>query len=186
MQKYLLLILGVVFYTCMPIKEKASDLAELKRQFILKKAAALDCISKDTSLYAAEQAMLHKLEFLFYHTIPSDSTILSIEEENRVDSLERHYFTDVISLIQQYPVLQSGKLELQDKKNKHVLAYTSYNENETLLTILNLDEDNRAFVADYDFAKLELLVGNYDIYFTPPSLKSLALRPFEARVYKLK
>ncbi len=193
MIKYLLLIFGVAFYSCMPIKERPSAIKAVLQQFALKRAAALDCIAKDTTLYSEERTMFNKLDYLFQQTVlvDRDSLVYSREVYSNLanlanDSMYRNYCSEVKDLRNQFAVLRTGQLEIKDSSNKHVLAYESFNEKESLLTILNLDEDNRAFVANYDFAQMDLLFCNYDIYITPPPLASLTLRPFEVRVYKLK
>jgi len=96
------------------------------------------------------------------------------------------FYSDLSMFCSMNNSLFSPEKQLIDSENKHVLAYLSSDQKTQLLTVLNLDEDNRALIADFDFPNLELLLCNYDVYLPPPPLKSLALRPFEARIYKVK
>lgn len=53
------------------------------------------------------------------------------------------------------------------------------------MVIINMDEDNRALKADYDFPQKEVLLSNYDFTVPSPVTGSVTLRPYEIRILKL-
>ncbi|KWX89232.1 hypothetical protein AMQ83_01860 [Paenibacillus riograndensis] len=95
-----------------------------------------------------------------------------------------HYYKKLIELRKKHQVIVYGDYTLLLEEHPEIYAYTRTLEEERLLVILNFFEREPVFELPEDFQpdKLELLISNY----TPDKgedLKSLKLRPYEARVY---
>lgn len=194
MKILLLFSLMGIFITCNILEgNKKGDLEMVRLKYNQKYNKALSSLIADTMNYPEQEQFFHKMKFIFQETFPADSVKMVSDFQKMAavadkikDSMDWDFFKAVLDLPKNHPALHNGKIGIQDSANRYILSYTSTKEKEQLLTILNMDEDNRAFVGDFDFPNLELLICNYDVYLSPPPLKSLALRPFEARIYKIK
>lgn len=156
------------------------------------KYAAIFKAAENKAAVNETAAMLEKLNFLYKKThfgnaaLDSDSFVLRSLLKTIKDSAELEFYADVLKIKNQYPVLKTGSFQQKDEKNRHVLAYTSFSDKEELLTVLNMNEDNRSFAGNYPFAEMELLLCNYPDGGLPNLTTSLILRPFEARIYKVR
>jgi hypothetical protein len=194
--KYILLFIVILFtfFSCTQRElNSKGDLDLVKKNYQTKFKEAKTVLLQDSANFESQNKMFFRMKFTFNNTIPRNAAQFSTESEKKdaafsaiKDTLERTYFYDVLEMPKLHPGLFNGKITIQDPDNLYILAYTSCNDNEALLTILNMDEDNRAFKADFDFPNLDLLLCNYDVYLSPPPINSLCLRPYEARIYKIK
>ncbi|MGB3618268.1 MAG: alpha-glucosidase [Catalinimonas sp.] len=97
-----------------------------------------------------------------------------------------HYYRHAIALRKAYPTLVYGDYEVIDEPHPHVYAYLRTNGAERFLVVLNFTAEAVDFalpgpVAD---ATRTLVLRNYAV--PPETGATLALQPYEARVYALK
>ncbi len=194
MRNVLLLIPVLFFCSCGSQQDQKGrdDTAEIAQKYLQKTKQINGLDSSVTDEWKSKYLQLKSIyEYTFEDTGKSNRDIKSIATSDirRVDTIGKRtgtFYSDLSMFCMMHNTLFSKNKEIIDAENKHVLAYLSTDKSFQLLTVLNMDEDNRALVADFDFHKLEILLCNYDIYVTPPPLKSLTLRPFEARIYKVR
>ena len=147
----------------------------------------------DSAIFNDTKQMFKRMKAVYKLTRFADSVKNNIPREGKPgtieqvgDSAEIQFINDIINIKQEHNVLQFGKFRLLDKDNPHILAYTSSDKKEQLLTILNMDEDNWSFKGDYPFSEMPLLLCNYEDGGLPRLKHSLMVRPFEARIYKVR
>jgi hypothetical protein len=107
------------------------------------------------------------------------------EQLAKSDSNFNIFYTSLSGVSREHSCLVTGKCELVDATNPHVLVYTTKEKEQELLVILNFDEDNRAVQAEYRFMDMPLLLSNYDNGAMPVLTSSLMLRPYEVRIYQV-
>ena len=97
-----------------------------------------------------------------------------------------YYYQKLIKLRKENPLFVYGKYKLILDDDKEIYAYLREGEEEKLLIILNFFENESLFkIPEYvDYNEFELLISNYNPINT--KLTKIKLKPFEARVYKLK
>ncbi|WP_018247496.1 glycoside hydrolase family 13 protein [Orenia marismortui] len=98
-----------------------------------------------------------------------------------------YYYKRLIKLRKEYPIIVYGSYDLLLEDHEQIYAYTRNFGNQQLLIILNFSEEEVEFKlpSKINFTQQELLISNYDVKVSE-SIKSLVLRPYEARVYLLK
>ena len=98
-----------------------------------------------------------------------------------------HYYRKLIRLRREHPVIVHGCYDLLLEAHKQVYAFTRTWKNERLLVILNFSPDAPVFTlpSHIYFTNKELLIGNYSVD-TGEDIKLLTLRPYEARIYRLR
>jgi oligo-1,6-glucosidase len=96
------------------------------------------------------------------------------------------YYQSLIRLRKAHPVAVYGSYTLLLEDDERIYAFIRSLDDEQLLVILNFSGDEATFVLPQNltFASQELLIGNYPVD-PAEEIASLALRPFEARVYRL-
>ena len=101
------------------------------------------------------------------------------------DSILR-YYQKLIALRKQYKVIVNGIYDLIEDTDPQVYAFTRTADDERLLVILNFFEGTPRFEVptDLHYEQTEVIISNYPVDATE-SLDSIALRPYEARVYRL-
>ena len=97
-----------------------------------------------------------------------------------------YYYQKLIKLRKENPLFVYGKYKLILDDDKEIYAYLREGKEEKLLIILNFFENESLFkIPEYvDYNEFELLISNYNPINT--KLTKTKLKPFEARVYKLK
>ena len=106
----------------------------------------------------------------------------ALEDKNSVF----YYYQKLIKLRKENEIIVYGDLELIDKENENIFAYTrSYND-EKMLVILNFYQKEAEFKFDekIEDKEIKLLISNYPV--ESNNLNSILLKPYEARVYKIK
>jgi oligo-1,6-glucosidase len=85
------------------------------------------------------------------------------------------------------PVIVYGRYDLILDSHEEIYAFTRTLDEERLLVILNFSRNSPLFILpeDISYSNTELLIGNYDVN-SGEDIRQIALRPFEARVYRLK
>ncbi|OQP03674.1 alpha-glucosidase [Geobacillus sp. 44B] len=98
-----------------------------------------------------------------------------------------HYYKKLIQLRKQHDIIVYGTYDLILEDDPYIYAYTRTLGNEKLIVITNFSGKNPVFRLpdDITYKTKELLISNYDVDETE-GLKKIHLRPWEARVYKLR
>ena len=98
-----------------------------------------------------------------------------------------HYYRKLIQLRKANPVIVYGAYDLLLPDDEVIYAFTRTLDEDRLLVILNFSKQTPVFKlpAGLHFAGQELLISNYPVD-PDQALDRLALRPYEARVYRLK
>ncbi|MHB1130946.1 MAG: glycoside hydrolase family 13 protein [Chloroflexota bacterium] len=98
-----------------------------------------------------------------------------------------HYYRRLIRLRKENRVVVEGRYDLILDDDPAIYAFTRTLQNRRLLVILNFSAGTPVFAlpADLPAANPELLIANYPVE-SGEDLRRLTLRPFEARVYRLR
>ncbi|OXB93923.1 glycoside hydrolase family 13 protein [Parageobacillus galactosidasius] len=98
-----------------------------------------------------------------------------------------HYYKKLIQLRKQHDIIVYGTYDLILEDDPYIYAYTRTLGNEKLIVITNFSEKTPVFRLpdDITYKTKELLISNYDVDETE-ELKEIRLRPWEARVYKIR
>lgn len=117
---------------------------------------------------------------------PNHAEINVEEQLGRPDSVLR-YYQKLIRLRKANPTLMYGRYALLLPDHEHVYAYTRTLEEETFLIAVNLSGEEQAaeLPEELGMDAAELVLANEDESRVPPPARDLALRPYEARVYRL-
>ena len=98
-----------------------------------------------------------------------------------------HYYKQLIQLRKNNPVIVYGKYNVLLEDNEQIYAFTRVLGEETLLVICNFSSEQPVFELPKGIlrAKQEVVISNYEVD-PAEDISSFPLRPYEARVYKLK
>jgi oligo-1,6-glucosidase len=98
-----------------------------------------------------------------------------------------YYYQKLIQLRKRNPIIIYGSYDLILAADKEIYAFTRTYQEDRLLILLNFTLDTPVFTlpADISFLDKELLISNYPVDSTE-DIHSLTLRPYEARVYRLR
>ncbi len=98
-----------------------------------------------------------------------------------------YYYQQLIRLRKQYPVVVYGTYDLMLDAHEQIYAFTRTLDAERLLVMLNFSADTAVFTLPphLTFAHHELLIANYAVS-PDDDIRLLNLRPYEARVYRLR
>ena len=98
-----------------------------------------------------------------------------------------HYYKKLIQLRKENPVIVYGTYDLILDVHEEIYAFTRTLEEERLLVILNFSGNNPEFQLpeNITFASTELLISNYEVT-ANEDIHQIPLRPYEARVYRLR
>ncbi len=98
-----------------------------------------------------------------------------------------YYYQKLIRLRKDNPIIVYGRYDLILESHREIYAFTRTLEDDRLLVILNFTKNKPVFAlpSSVPFSDNELLIGNYT---ADPieDIRLLTLRPYEARVYKLR
>ncbi|MEW4285607.1 glycoside hydrolase family 13 protein [Priestia koreensis] len=98
-----------------------------------------------------------------------------------------HYYRELIQLRKQHDIIVYGSYELLLPDDEELYVYTRTLGDEKLLVLLNFTGDEKTFMlpSGISYSKKEVLISNYPVD-VDASIEQLGLKPYEARVYKLK
>jgi oligo-1,6-glucosidase len=98
-----------------------------------------------------------------------------------------HYYKKLIQLRKENPVIVYGSYELILDDHAEIYAFTRALDEDRLLVILNFGKNSPVFILpeDVSYSSTELLISNYHVN-SGEDLRQITLRPFEARVYRLR
>ncbi|MDQ2696971.1 MAG: alpha-glucosidase [Pseudomonadota bacterium] len=98
-----------------------------------------------------------------------------------------HYYRRLIRLRRENPVVVYGRYDLILESHEQIYAFTRTLRDDRLLVMLNFTGDTPVFAlpTNVPFSGLELLISNYPVD-ANEDIRLLTLRPWEARVYRLR
>jgi oligo-1,6-glucosidase len=98
-----------------------------------------------------------------------------------------HYYKKLIQLRKENPIIVYGAYDLILESHEEIYGFTRTLEEDRLLVILNFSKNSPIFVLpeDITFSGTELLISNYRVD-SNENTREFPLRPFEARVYRLR
>lgn len=98
-----------------------------------------------------------------------------------------HYYRRLIAARETHPIFVYGTYDLLLADHPEIYAYTRTWEDRHLLVILNVSANRPTFVlpTEVTASQPELLISNYKVADDELQPQHIALRPYEARVYKL-
>jgi oligo-1,6-glucosidase len=98
-----------------------------------------------------------------------------------------HYYKKLIQLRRENPVIVYGTYDLILDAHEEIYAFTRTLDREQLVVILNFSRNSPMFYLpeDIPFSSAELLISNYSVDINE-NFRRITLRPFEARVYRLR
>lgn len=98
-----------------------------------------------------------------------------------------HYYKKLIQLRKENEIIVYGNYDLILEDHPQIYAYTRTLGDEKLVVILNFSEEIPVFeMPDHlEYSSAELMVSNYEV-FPEESIEAIELKPYEARVYRLK
>ncbi|HEY0584426.1 MAG TPA: alpha-glucosidase C-terminal domain-containing protein, partial [Chloroflexota bacterium] len=97
------------------------------------------------------------------------------------------YYQVLIRLRKANPVIVYGTYDLLLESHEQIYAFTRTLDDDRLLVILNFSADQPVFAlpTNVHFDTADLLLANYDVQ-RAQDIRVLTLRPYEARVYRLR
>lgn len=115
-----------------------------------------------------------------YKTINAEAVI---QDKNSI----YYYYKQLIQLRKNNPVIVYGKYNVLLEDNEQIYAFTRVLGEETLLVICNFSSEQPVFELPEGIlrAEQEVVISNYEVD-PAEAISSFHLRPYEARVYKLK
>jgi oligo-1,6-glucosidase len=98
-----------------------------------------------------------------------------------------HYYQQLIRLRKANPAIVHGRYDLILANDEAIFAFTRTLEDDRLLAILNFTADTPVFAlpGGLSSSNPELLIANYPVD-PAENIREFTLRPFEARVYRLR
>jgi oligo-1,6-glucosidase len=98
-----------------------------------------------------------------------------------------HYYKKLIQLRKKNPVFVYGSYDLILDDHEEIYAFTRTLDSDRLLVVLNFSGNTPEFHLpdDISFSTRELLISNYKVE-ADGDIRQFQLRPYEARVYRLK
>ena len=98
-----------------------------------------------------------------------------------------HYYKKLIQLRKENPVIVYGMYDLILDSHEEIYAFTRTLEQDCLLVILNFSRNSPIFYLPehISYSSADLLISNYNVDINE-NTQQITLRPFEARVYRLR
>ncbi|WP_209124673.1 alpha-glucosidase [Alkalihalobacillus sp. BA299] len=119
--------------------------------------------------------------------VNSNYTDINVEKAMQDPSSIYHYYKKLIQLRKEQSVFIYGTYDLIAEDHEKVYAYTRTLDDEVVLIITNLFAEETEFSLPKSLKNKskELLISNYQVS-SEEGTDSIGLKPYEARVYKLK
>lgn len=112
---------------------------------------------------------------------PNYIEINAAEQVDCEDSIF-NYYRKLIQLRKELPVLTDGKFTVLDMDHDQIFAYLRDNGEDKLLVVCNFYGNTVDYAVSEKAENLELLIGNY----TEENMQTDVLRPYEARIYRIR
>ena len=114
-----------------------------------------------------------------------NSKDINVESQINDEDSILNFYKSLIKIRKQYRTFIDGKYELVLPDHEQIYAYTRQDENDTMLIICNLTKDEAVFESEYTINNQDLLLSNYNDHNNIDE-RTYKLRPYEARLYKIK
>lgn len=114
-----------------------------------------------------------------------NSKDINVESQINDEDSILNFYKSLIKIRKQYSTFIHGKYELVLPDHEQIYAYTRQDENDTMLIICNLTKDEAVFESEYILDNQDLLLSNYNDHNNIDE-RTYKLRPYEARLYKIK
>lgn len=114
-----------------------------------------------------------------------NSKDINVESQINDEDSILNFYKSLIKIRKQYRTFIDGKYELVLPDHEQIYAYTRQDENDTMLIICNLTKDEAVFESEYILNNQDLLLSNYNDHNNIDE-RTCKLRPYEARLYKIK
>ena len=114
-----------------------------------------------------------------------NSKDINVESQINDEDSILNFYKSLIKIRKQYRTFIDGKYELVLPDHEQIYAYTRQDENDTMLIICNLTKDEAVFESEYTINNQDLLLSNYNDHNNIDE-RTCKLRPYEARLYKIK
>ncbi|RBW69821.1 glycoside hydrolase family 13 protein [Bacillus taeanensis] len=114
-------------------------------------------------------------------------TEINVEQAMKDEQSIYHYYKKLIQLRKENEVLIYGDYDLILEDHEKIYAYTRNLDNEVVLVMTNLFADEAEFTLPKSLKEKskELVLSNYEVN-REENINEVTLKPYEARVYKLK
>ena len=112
---------------------------------------------------------------------PNYTEINAAEQVDCEDSIF-NYYRKLIQLRKELPVLTDGKFTMLDMDHDQIFAYLRDNGEDKLLVVCNFYGNTVDYAVSEKAEDLELLIRNY----TEENMQTDVLRPYEARIYRIR
>jgi oligo-1,6-glucosidase len=114
-------------------------------------------------------------------------TSINVEQARSDPDSVFAYYQALIRLRKANPVIVYGTYDLLLESHEQIYAFTRTLDDDRLLVILNFSADQPVFAlpTNVHFDTADLLLANYDVQ-RAQDIRVLTLRPYEARVYRLR
>jgi oligo-1,6-glucosidase len=112
---------------------------------------------------------------------------INVEQALKDENSIFHYYKKLIRLRKEHDIIVYGSYELILEDDEQIYAYIRKLENEQLLVITNFSAETPTFALPnhITFTEKQLLISNYPVD-ENEEIQTILLKPYEARVYKLK
>lgn len=114
-----------------------------------------------------------------------NSKDINVESQINDEDSILNFYKSLIKIRKQYRTFIDGKYELVLPDHEQIYAYTRKDENGIMLIICNLTKDEAVFESEYILDNQDLLLSNYNDHNNIDE-RTCKLRPYEARLYKIK
>ncbi|MFC7783224.1 MULTISPECIES: alpha-glucosidase [unclassified Rossellomorea] len=116
---------------------------------------------------------------------PNYKTI-NVKAQEKDEKSILNFYKKMIQLKKNEDVFTYGIYDLLLEKDKQIYAYTRTGEDQSMIVITNLSTKNTVCdLKDLEVSSSDLLLNNYDVD-SHENVSKLTLKPYEARVYRLK
>ena len=109
-------------------------------------------------------------------------TEINVAEQVDCEDSIFNYYRKLIQLRKELPVLTDGKFTMLDMDHNQIFAYLRDNGEDKLLVVCNFYGNTVDYAVSEKAEDLELLIGNY----TEENMQTDVLRPYEARIYRIR
>jgi alpha-glucosidase len=112
-------------------------------------------------------------------------TAINVKAQEKDENSILSFYKKMISLRKKEDVFTYGTYDLLLPDDKQIYAYTRIGENDNMLVVSNLSTKAAICKLDFEVSSENLLLNNY-LAVEHESVDTLNLKPYEARVYRVK
>mgnify|MGYP002655610332 FL=1 len=110
---------------------------------------------------------------------------INVEVQSQDQESILSFYKKMIRLKKDNEVFTYGQYGLLLEEDKQIYAYTRTSDDDKVVVITNLSTEEASFEAEFKLSNNQLLLNNYPVE-THEDMDSFTLKPYEARVYRLK